>query len=373
MKIKALVLASALLAAGVANAAEKETYLTNPFNSNLFVGLSAGANCGLDGVLSGNTEFGAGLGLELTVGKWMTPDLGFSFDLSGLSIAFDESQKYFALGGDLLWNASNTFAGYNPDRVLSVVPYIHANLMLPLTGAGLGLGVKLPIAINRHWAIVPDFRAMYANDALFKMGGHGKLATFHALLGVQYTFGKEVTFTTKSALVAPLALAAAEAEAAKAATEAALEKANAENAALAADKAELEKANAEMAEELNTVAAQNAAIVKNLMSTPACVYFEIGQATLSVKELAHLDRIVKTMVAQGKNIKFTLTGSADKNTGSYRRNKQLCKQRANYICKLLTTKYGLCADQFQIETADCKTNKFMTIELNRAAIIEAAE
>ena len=48
MKLKALVIAGALLVAGAANA--QESYVTNSFNSNLFVGLSAGANVGLDSV-----------------------------------------------------------------------------------------------------------------------------------------------------------------------------------------------------------------------------------------------------------------------------------------------------------------------------------
>ena len=108
------------------------------------------------------------------------------------------------------------------------------------------------------------------------------------------------------------------------------------------------------------------------MSTPACVFFEIGQATLSVKELEHFDRIVKTMVSQGKNITFTVSGHSDKNTGSVRRNKQLAKQRANYIVKLLTGKYNLSEDQFVVK-AEGNQNVFTTIELNRAVIIEAAE
>ena len=108
------------------------------------------------------------------------------------------------------------------------------------------------------------------------------------------------------------------------------------------------------------------------MHAPACVFFEIGQATLSVKELEHFDHIVKTMVAQGKNLTFTVSGYSDKNTGSVRRNKQLAKQRANYIVKLLTGKYNLSKDQFVVKS-EGNTNVFTTIELNRAVIIEAAE
>ena len=44
MKIKALLIASALLVAGVANAKENEQYVTNSFTSNRYVGIGAGAN-----------------------------------------------------------------------------------------------------------------------------------------------------------------------------------------------------------------------------------------------------------------------------------------------------------------------------------------
>ena len=57
----------------------------------------------------------------------------------------------------------------------------------------------------------------------------------------------------------------------------------AEAAALAAEKEQLLKENAALKGELAGAAAENEAIVKNLMHTPACVFFEIGQAILSVK------------------------------------------------------------------------------------------
>lgn len=376
MKLKALVIASALLVAGVANA--QESYVTNSFNSNLFVGLSAGANVGLDGLYGavdgGKMQTGVGLGLELTVGKWFTPEFGARFDLTGIGTSLGNGNlPYYGAGVDLMWNASATFAGYNPDRVVSVVPYIHAGYVKSEgRGAGFGAGIQFPIALSQKWAIVPDFRFNGYGDALLLGNGSGVCASVLALIGVQYTFGKTTTFQTAAALTAPLAVAAAEAEAAKAEADAAQEKAEAEAQALATEKEQLLKENEALKGELAGAAAENEAIVKNLMNTPACVYFEIGQATLSVKELAHFDHIVKTMVAQGKNITFTVAGYSDKNTGSVRRNKQLAKQRANYIVKLLTGKYNLSKDQFVVK-AEGNTNVFTTIELNRAVIIEAAE
>ena len=75
----------------------------------------------------------------------------------------------------------------------------------------------------------------------------------------------------------------AKVEAAKAEADAAQEKAAAEAAALAAEKEQLLKENAALKGELAGAAAENEAIVKNLMHTPACVFFEIGQATLALR------------------------------------------------------------------------------------------
>lgn len=377
MKLKALVIAGALLVAGVANA--QESVVTNSFNSNLFVGLSAGANASFDGVYGaikgdGSLSSGVGLGLELSLGKWFTPDVGFRFDLTGLNTSVGNgSIPYYGLGCDILWDATNTFGGINPDRVVSVVPYFHAGYVKSEgRGAAFGAGIMFPIALSEKWSIVPDIRFAGYGDAILLGSGSGVCASVLGLIGVQYQFGKTTKFQTAAAAAAPLAVAAAEAEAAKAEADAAQEKAEAENEALAAEKDQLAKENQALKDELAGAASENEAIVKNLMHTPACVYFEIGQATLSVKELEHFDHIVKTMVAQGKNITFTVSGHSDKNTGSVRRNKQLAKQRANYIVKLLTGKYNLSKDQFVIKEAG-NENIYKTIELNRAVIIEAAE
>ncbi len=378
MKLKALVFASALLVAGVANA--QEPYITNSFKSNLFVGLSGGVNTSVDGVFSalrgdGDITFGTpGLGLELSLGKWFTPDFGFRVDLTGLGVnAGDEDLPYYSAGLNLLWNASSSFAGYNPTRLVSVVPYIHAAFVkTERKGAGLGAGIMFPVAISEHLSIVPDLRFVGYNSFLLGLGNSGSCGSLFGLLGVQYNFGETVKFRKEADVVGPLSVAVAEAEAAKAEADAAAEKAAAENAALKAEKNNVIAENAALKEELAGAASENEAIVKNLMHTPACVYFEIGQATLSVKELAHFDHIVKTMVAQGKNITFTISGHSDKNTGSVKRNHQLAKQRANYIVKLLTGKYNLNKDQFVIKEAG-NENVYNTIELNRAVIIEAAE
>ena len=92
--------------------------------------------------------------------------------------------------------------------------------------------------------------------------------------------------------------------------------------------------------------------VFNGMAAPS-VYFEIGKTTLSVDELAHLEFIAKNILSKvEKNGKVYLTvmGSADSNTGTAKRNKQLSEARGKYVADMLTSKYGIAKDRLVVKS-----------------------
>lgn len=370
MKIKSFVIAAALL---VSTSAFAESVVTNDFGSNWFVGAGAGINMVSNGLYSGNFNSSTCFGLDANIGKWFTPSIGARIDYNGFQTKYEDvSRKSHLIGFSLLWDVLNTFGEYKPNRIVSIVPYLQGDYIIANTrGAGFGAGIQFPVRICKNLYVVPDAHILFTNDCVLTNPEEGGYCGFlNATLGLQYRFGKKTDFVTAAALAAPLAVAVAEAEAAKQEAEVALQAATTEKEEAVKASEELKIQNETLSSELATSAAKNAAIVENLMGTTACVYFEIGQATLSVKELAHLEYIVKTKVAQGKDLKFTIAGNADKNTGSKARNNQLSKQRANYIVKLLTTKYGLCKDQFEV-VVNGGNNIYKPIELNRAVIIDA--
>lgn len=369
MKIKSFVIAAALL---VSTSAFAESVVTNNFGSNWFVGVGGGINMVADGLYTGKLTTGTGFGIDANIGKWFTPEIGARIDYNGFQTKFDDAtQKSHLIGISVLWDVLNTFGEYKPNRIVSIVPYLQADYVLANTrGAGIGAGIQFPVRLCNNFYIVPDAHFLFTNDGVFTgTTNTGYCGFLNATLGLQYRFGKRTDFVTAAAAVAPLAVAVAEAEAAKQEAEVALQAATTEKEEAVQAKEELKAENETLSNELATVAAQNAAIVENLMGTTSCVYFEIGQATLSAKELAHLDYIVKTKIGQCKNLTFTVAGNADKNTGSKARNNQLSKQRANYIVKLLTTKYGLCKDQFEV-VVNGGNNIYKPIELNRAVLID---
>jgi outer membrane protein OmpA-like peptidoglycan-associated protein len=84
---------------------------------------------------------------------------------------------------------------------------------------------------------------------------------------------------------------------------------------------------------------------------PASVYFEIGQTTLSQKELQHLDFYLKNVLPNvGDKKVAVITGSADSKTGTVRRNRYLSRKRVDYVMNILSEKYGVEADRFQVRT-----------------------
>ena len=400
MKIKAFLFAALLMAGVSAFAQEAESapatkgpFITNSFGDNWFIGGGIGWNHSANSfgkVLHGQgwLDVGGGIAADLNFGKWIDPMWGIRAGFNGImnrekGLIHDAAERtqaypFLFVHGDVMWNVTNQVKGYQKDRTYQFIPYLSAGVYIPKGHSkqfGVGLGFLNKIRLTERLDLDLDALGIIIKDAAIvdghdNAGGIGLLGI--ATVGVSYKLGVHEWETKEEALM-PATVAAAEAAAALAAVQAEKEQLAAEKEEAEAAQEEAAKENEALKEELSNNAAQNEAIVKNLMETPAVAYFEIGQATLSVKELEHFDRIVKTMLSQDKEIKFTVTGLTDHNTGSARRNKQLQKQRANYIQKLLTDKYGLEKDQFEVVIDESAQNRYTTIELNRAVVIEAAK
>ncbi len=87
-------------------------------------------------------------------------------------------------------------------------------------------------------------------------------------------------------------------------------------------------------------------------------------------KMAHLEYIAKNILVKADKahkITITVTGSADSNTGTAKRNATLSEQRGKYIADLLTTKYGIPSDQLIIKSEVVKAAA--DPELSRAVVI----
>ena len=347
-------------------------YLTNQFGDNWFVGLGGGINLFMDG----GYKTALGGALDVNAGKWITPAIGLIAGYSGLTgaewsnsssalgLTLNENkdmykQKFgFAyLHADVMWNISHAIGGYKETRLWNFIPYAHTGFIKTYDRGddaqnfsdrefAMGLGLLNNIRLCERVDLTLDVRGILTKGQHHAAVG-GVSGAIQTTVGVAVNLGK--TNWTRAANwhnpsdVDALAAAAASAAALTAA-----------NAALADEKAGLEKANAELT-------AANADLKKALEDAeanagltevgPAAFYFEIGQTTLSDKELAHLDFYLSNVLPYVKGKTATvITGSADKKTGTTRRNQYLCQKRAEYLQNLLSEKYGIDASSFKVNT-----------------------
>ena len=360
-------------------------YLTNKFFDNTFIGVAGGVS------LPFHKDYKTAISpaLDVYFGKWVTPCVGIKFGYTGLTGAiwspeanmfgkelnaeknmYDTKFGSAYVHGDVMWNISHAIGGYKETRVWNFIPYLHAGLVL---GYGLekentaldkefgaGVGLLNNIRVHERVNVTLDLRSMFAS-ARFHGGQGGCTTTLTAAVGLSVNLGKTnwVRAANWHNPVDTDKITALDA------TAAAL---TAANEALTADKAKLTKENEELTAEVIELRKRPTEVKAALEDVgPASVYFEIGQTALSQKELQHLDFYLKNVLPNVGNKKVAvLTGSADSTTGTVRRNKYLSQKRVDYVMNLLSEKYGIEADRFQVRTQVAKEGD---ASLNRAVII----
>ena len=343
-------------------------YLTNKFGDNWFVSVAGGVNLFAD---LDQTEAIPAFALDVNVGKWITPSVGVRLGYAGVkgaawaqepswlgsslcstNCAYKQNFNSTYIHADVMWNVSNAWGGYKETRFWNFIPYAHAGVMrFGVKGLGgdeefaAGLGLLNALRLTNRLDLTLDLRTALVNARIH--GGQGVACLFTPTIGLSVDLGK-YNWVRASNWHNPVdadAISAAEASAAALA---------AANAALAADKKGLEDENAKLAAKNKALADENAKLAQNqgLENVgPAAFYFEIGQTKLSTKELEHLDYYMNNVLPYVKGKKATvITGSADKKTGTTRRNQQLCDKRAAYLKNLLAEKYGVNTDDFVVNT-----------------------
>lgn len=324
-------------------------YETNRAFDNWFIGLGAGANT----IGNRHSDFGfGGIAVDGFVGKWFTPSVGARIGYKGLqnnlnlnssssaALTEDNFNQHY-IHTDLMWNFSNAVSGYKETRFWDLIPYAHAGLVLigqdgyrgEEIGYGLGLlndfrlGNRVSLYLDASAAIVADRDFQVATD-----GTHAALPSLTA--GIIFNLGK-TNFDRHSSVapvVVPVPFTVDQYNALKDRV-AALEK---ENAAL---KDEIERLKNQAPD---TVYVQNDAVESGCYT-----FFDLGSATISAREKMHLDFYADAVAARlGDDQSLTVTGSADKGTGSASTNQRLAEQRANAV-KAYLVKKGVASEKIE--------------------------
>ena len=332
-------------------------YETNHAGDNMFIGLGAGINSVMPSVLSTKDWGKIGLALDLNFGKWWTPTIGMRLGYHGLwdsaKIDFSGVQPgnnfgFHYIHGDFLWNISHTIAGYNELRFWNFVPYATMGVLDVTNGINplkketkhnfeyaAGAGLLNVLRLGKRINLTIDLMALVGKAQAYTNKSGRLVVLPSATLGLQVNLGRTNwdRHSTITPVVIPVPFTTEQYNALKDKVDA-LEK---ENAELKDKVAALENELAPYRNLQNgqTYLYENGTFtaVDVKPNAPITLYFDCGSAKLSAREKAHLEYFAQNVV--DGDTKLAVTGYADKQTGSAKRNQQLSEQRAKAVVDLL--------------------------------------
>ena len=364
-----------------ADPVEKYSVATNSFWSNWFIQVGGDFNSWISdeehgrGYDNGN-HFGlfagkrTSFGGALAIGKWFTPGLGLrtklqAWDAKRVSSKNPETFKYWALNEQVMFNLSNLFCGYNPNRVWNLIPFVGAGVSRNMSdncyAMMLGAGVQSSWRLSKHVNLYAEAgcnRLEQDFDGVETSIVKGKSSIarrfkdkdyrLYAEIGLTFNLGKATWNKTPDV------------EAIKALSQSQIDALN----------AQLNDANAENARLKSMLANQKPAetqTVKEFASIPVSVFFNIGKDKVaSKKDLVNVGAVAK--YAKDNDCNVLVTGYCDSATGSVKFNQSLSERRANRVADELV-KLGVDRDKIQTR-ANGGVADLSPVSFNRRATVE---
>ena len=361
---------------------DKYQVITNPFWSNWFFSIGGGAEATF-----GDNESAGSFGkrisptLNVSVGKWFTPGLGLRLQYSGLQARgftydagadyvkgtqlkdgyYKQRFDYMNLHGDVMFNLNALFGGYNQHRVYEIIPYVGAgfthNYSKPHREAlSVNAGIINKFRISNAIDINLELSAMGVEDKFDgEVGGdHGYDGVLSATVGLTYRFPARGFRRPMPQLISQIELAAMQDKL----------------AAMGAQNAQLKNALIQAQNQPVAEVTETEVIVPDPDIAPRTVFFTIGSAELSPREIMNLSYLAEQM-KQFPNATYTVNGYADSATGTPAFNKELSLKRAQAVKDALVKNYGIAADRLNIE-AGGGVDKFGQPILNRVVLVKSA-
>ena len=332
--------------------------LIGPGSSNWFMEIGGGLNFVYDEGKLGKSS----PAVELNFGKWFTPAIGFRAGYHGISnlaadkpetwISGKERMNFHMAHVDAMWNIAGTTT-YKASRVWNPILYVRGGLILPKsTGVGestigLGAGLANQFRLGNHVSLSIDISNVTAAEKPFRVNGKGaQWVSFPTVTGGlvfdlgQRGFNRPVipAVDTRTLDEARAQLRAANERAEEAVRSAAAANAVVRN--LRDGKTYLYKNGG-----LTETVVKEAEKIEKDMIVPEILYFDLGKATLTGRELARLEYYAENTFK--KDQKLLVTGCADLGTGTREANDRLSKQRAEYVKSVLVNQFGYRAENIE--------------------------
>ena len=361
MKKMFTVLAAAVLVAASASAQKEKNnpYYTEKWSDNIFVEIGGGAQVGLKSENYGNGFWRAvNPYVNVAVGKYINPLWSVRAVGAGyrtLERATRTTDEYVNIHADLLFNLTNAFLGYNPDKIveLSIFAGPYANITwndgLDTPQPGISGGAQLKFNFNKYLALNVEGRLNDQREMITKGNNrwYGMLSA-----GLSYTIGgKEFQNCSKHDLC--------------------LAEQKSLNDQINANKAQI----ADLQNQLASAKRQKPATVTttapakcDMNAGPVAVFFKIGKANIDDRGQANVSLAAKAIKAD-PNGKYTVVGYADKATGSAALNQKLSEKRAKAVYDALIAA-GVDKAQLEQSGAGAQDNMFSSDALNRVVIIK---
>ena len=375
MKPMKLFMASAMLAMGTAAMAQA-TYTDKDgneyqFKKHAFLDLQGGAQYTLGeakfgDLISPNVQLGLGyqfspvFGMRLQANGWQSMGGWSGFRANPGETPYNATYKfkYVAPGVDFMFNLSNLFCGWNPNRVLNVTAFLGggANIawdndevnelattmknqndynleylwdgtkVRPYGRAGLELAFK----VSKSVSLMLEGNANITSDKYNSKKAGNPDWYFNALAGLRINLGKSATKKEKP--VEP------------------------EPAPAPVQKVE-EPAPAPVVE-------------KKVEEIRRDIFFTINSNKISEKENQKILEVIDFLVKYPE-AKVVVTGYADKGTGNDRINDRIAAKRAAAVVWMLEKRYGIPAERIIEESKGSRVQPFAENDMNRVSIMIA--
>ena len=376
MKSYKYLLATAVLASLGMNTMAQATYTDKDgneyaFKKHAFLDLQGGAQYTLGeakfgDLISPNVQLGIGyqftpvFGMRLQANGWQSKGgwNGYKATKDGTPFTADYKFKYVAPGLDFMFNLSNLFCGWNPNRVLNVTAFAGAGANIawdndevnelaatmkntsaynleylwdgtkvrPYGRAGLELAFK----VSKSVSLMLEGNANITSDKYNSKKAGNPDWYFNALAGLRINLGKSATKKEKPVEPAPAPVQKVE----------------------------------------EPAPAPAPVVEKKVEEIRRDIFFTINSNKISEKENQKILEVIDFLVKYPE-AKVVVTGYADKGTGNDRINDRIAAKRAAAVVWMLEKRYGIPAERITEESKGSRVQPFAENNMNRVSIMIA--
>ena len=378
MKKSKVLLAAALM--GMSTSAMAQATYTDKegneyqFKKHAFLDLQGGAQYTLGeakfgDLISPNVQLGLGyqfsplFGMRLQANGWQSKGGWAGFRANPGETPYNATYKfkYVAPGVDFMFNLSNLFCGWNPNRVLNVTAFAGAganiawdndevnelattikntstyNLEYLWDGTKVRpygrAGIELAFKVSKSVSLMIEGNANVISDKYNSKKADNPDWYFNALAGLRINLGKSATKKEKPV----------EPEPAPAPTP---------------------------VQKVEEPAPAPAPVEKKVEEIRRDIFFTINSNKISAKENQKILEVIDFLVKYPE-AKVVVTGYADKGTGNDRVNDRIAAKRAAAVVWMLEKRYGIPAERITEESKGARVQPFAENDKNRVSIMIA--